>query len=593
MHSICKSYQERRVRLTGRHEAQSSAYNDTTVSPTTTASTVPLLGSDCDTTSSATSHTPDPHAVSNAEAQWYYSGLPSKPKLLYRTGKEQWSPPRGPWAHGRLKELCEVFAHPITKVWSDDLAWKIRFTTIDVVRFKEVGVNEVPEDEETAEAKKPVTGPVTIWIGVFPESTSATAAHDAAQDILVLLRDYEITDVDIDYRESYYTREAGPRLLRSVDDVDPLVNVISPLTSALGLSISTKATPNAEGMMALYLAEGGDSNKLLGLSCRHVLIGPQEANLDYIYHASGPSKDVLLLGNGAFTDLVNSIKIEIGGYGTKVPHWREQIEVFVEREKGTDIFDVEKARAARIKTQGFLDEAENAVQALRALLDQIKKDWKTLNNRVLGRVLYSPAISLGVSEHRFTEDWGIFEVDRAKLSEGFQGNKLDLGTKLTSAKFTDKCFPRGDANWKFEYPYDRLLPLIGVITDELMHTPDMWDFDGEPCLLVVKSGHAADTTLGRANGIFSIVREYFTDMSVNQTSMEWAIINYDSQSDVFSAPGDSGSIIADIRGRIGGMLTAGSGKTETSDMTYATPFWWILQRIRANKYPNVHLNVLA
>jgi hypothetical protein len=33
------------------------------------------------------------------------------------------------------------------------------------------------------------------------------------------------------------------------------------------------------------------------------------------------------------------------------------------------------------------------------------------------------------------------------------------------------------------------------------------------------------------------------------------------------------SVIADIRGRIGGMLTGGSGKTKSSDMTYATLFW--------------------
>ena len=126
-----------------------------------------------------------------------------------------------------------------------------------------------------------------------------------------------------------------------------------------------------------------------------------------------------------------------------------------------------------------------------------------------------------------------------------------------------------------------------------MHTPDMWDSDGEPCLLVVKSGNATNTTLGRANGVFSIVRDYFTDMSVNQTSMEWGIINYDSKPEVFSEPGDSGSIIADIRGRIGGMLTGGSGQTESSGMTYATPFWWLLQRIRANGFPNAHLNILA
>jgi len=160
-------------------------------------------------------------------------------------------------------------------------------------------------------------------------------------------------------------------------------------------------------------------------------------------------------------------------------------------------------------------------------------------------------------------------------------------------EFTVKCFPRRDANWEFEYPEDRLLPLKGIITDDLMRTPDMWDLDGKPCLLVAKRGNATGTTLGRANGIFSIVRDYFSDMSINQTSMEWGIINYDSESDVFSGPGDSGSIIADICGRIGGMLTGGSGKTETPDMTYATPFWWLLKRIQASGFPNAHLGVVA
>lgn len=75
--------------------------------------------------------------------------------------------------------------------------------------------------------------------------------------------------------------------------------------------------------------------------------------------------------------------------------------------------------------------------------------------------------------------------------------------------------------------------------------------------------------------------------------MEWGIINYDSKSDVFSEPGDSGPIIADICGRIGGMLTGGSGKTKTSDMTYATPFWWLLKRIQASGFPNAHLGVVA
>src|SRR6266478_3813264 len=170
---------------------------------------------------------------------------------------------------------------------------------------------------------------------------------------------------------------------------------------------------------------------------------------------------------------------------------------------------------------------------------------------------------------------------------------LYLGTKLDADEFTVKCFPRGDTSLQFEYLGDRRLPLVGIITDDLMRNPDMWDSDGEPCLLVVKSGNATDTTIGRANGVFSIVRDYFNDMSVNQTSMEWGIMNYDSKSEVFSEPSDSGSAIADIRGRIGGMLTGGSGKTKSTDITYATPFWWLLERVRANGFPNAHLNVVT
>ncbi|KAL5480421.1 hypothetical protein ACEPAI_1691 [Sanghuangporus weigelae] len=451
-------------------------------------------------------------------------------------------------------------------------AHQIRFTTIDVVRFKKVVEDEAVEDEDddSGEAKKPIVGPVTIWIGVSPDTTSATAAHGAAQDVLALLKDYEITDVDVDFRESVYVREVGPRLHRPVGDLDPLVDVVGPLTPTLGLRISTKARPNAPGTMALCLAEGGDSNRLLGLSCRHVLISSNDTNVDYVYHP-----------------------IRIGRHGIAIERWSSQIAGFERREQGTDAADVAKAREDRVETQGLVDKAETAMDALAELLKQINRDWNQPNSRVLGHVLRSPAIALGVGPRRFTEDYGIFQINRDKLGEGFQGNKIDLGTKLDADEFTLKCFPRGDAGWKFRFPDDRLLPLMGTISDDLMSHPDMWNSDGELCLLVVKNGNVTGTTIGRANGVFSIVRDYFNDVTVNQTSMEWGIINYGTKSEVFSKPGDSGSIIADIRGRVGGMLTGGSGKTESFDMTYATPFWWLLERIQGNGFPDAHLNVVV
>jgi len=41
------------------------------------------------------------------------------------------------------------------------------------------------------------------------------------------------------------------------------------------------------------------------------------------------------------------------------------------------------------------------------------------------------------------------------------------------------------------------------------------------------------------------------------------------------------------------MLTGHSGKTKTSDMTHATPFWWLLERIQARGLPTAHLDVVA
>jgi hypothetical protein len=109
-------------------EAQSAFDDDNLLSSATTSATTSALSSlgiGGDAASSATSYSPDPYAVSNAEALSYYAGLPSEPTLLYRMGKQQWSPPRGPEAQQRLKELCAVFNHPIAKFWNSDLAWRV------------------------------------------------------------------------------------------------------------------------------------------------------------------------------------------------------------------------------------------------------------------------------------------------------------------------------------------------------------------------------------------------------------------------------------------------------------------------------------
>lgn len=304
-----------------------------------------------------------------------------------------------------------------------------------MVEFDEAPSDEEEDDSadeegegETAKVKKkPAVGPVTIWVGVFPDRTPATAAHDAAQVVLALLARHNITDVDIDFRESLYRREAGLPLLSPVGDLDPLVDVISPLTPALGLHISTKARPNAQGTMGLYLAEGGGSNRLLGLTCNHVLLNASEGRIDYAYHPSAPAKNVVLLGKKGYAKLAESVKLKIAGHGISIRRWRKQIRDFVEREKGSDSDDAAKAERERAMTQALLDDVETALVALKDLLDQVEKNWKNVGDRVLGQIICAPAIRLGVGEERFTEDWAVFRLHRDKLGQGFQGNKIDLG----------------------------------------------------------------------------------------------------------------------------------------------------------------------
>jgi hypothetical protein len=75
----------------------------------------------------------------------------------------------------------------------------------------------------------------------------------------------------------------------------------------------------------------------------------------------------------------------------------------------------------------------------------------------------------------------------------------------------------------------------------------------------------------RTNDFKSFVRTY--DNNIQFTSMEIAIHSYNHKAKVFSARGDSGFVIADVNGRIVGMLTGGAGLTDSTDVTYASSYY--------------------
>ncbi|KIO31335.1 hypothetical protein M407DRAFT_220464, partial [Tulasnella calospora MUT 4182] len=419
------------------------------------------------------------------------------PKLVYRTSKDPFVMPKGPEAYSRLKQLCPVYDHELGDKWEDvgpkvrDLLdeQQVRFSTIDLVRFR-----TVPDQQTPA-----VISPAVIWIGVLPDTLAGEVALNSANAILALLEGEGIKAVDIEFRESVFRRSAGAELYKPASYLDPTRHVIDPLTTALGLPIVAANTPHLQGTMGFYFKDG---DNLYGVTARHVLFPADEDNSDYTYNPSGPRKEVLLMGTKAWKDYLESVQIQIGYHGTAAEIYRESIERLEGKMEG-DTPAAAKARRELRKTRELLEETTDAINELQKLYDQTRKDFGKPNQRVIGHVVWSPAITVGTAPHGFTKDVCVVKLDKGRFLPNFKGNVIDLGTEIEAPKFVNKMYPRTDAQPGFKYPADRLLKLKEILADDRMRHPDTKGHDGENCLYVIKRGLTTLTTIGRATGFFS------------------------------------------------------------------------------------------
>ena len=373
------------------------------------------------------------YSVPRLEAILYYAGLPSNPTLVYRTGTIPWTEPTGAEAYRVLKELRPVFGHKLNIVWKE-LGPKIYkyldsvgvlWTTIDVVRFIWLKEGET-------------IGPVVLWIGVGPDTLIGKDAHTAAHGCLNLLKEVEITDVEVEFRESIYTRLAGPNLLKHAqfrEDFGPTIDFRGPLTPALGLSIAPQATPYNECTGGLYLTEGGGSENILLVTARHVLFPPNKGpNVDYVYTNTKTRRNILLLGTKTCDNLVKSVERKIEGRRTSAEDYKESIEGLQERETGEDKDDIEKATAKRKRLQKLLDKENSEWEALDEFRNEVLDKWLSKSQRILGHIVRSPPITLGAGTDRFTEDYAVVELDSSRIKDAFLGNVIDVGMLIFLSK---------------------------------------------------------------------------------------------------------------------------------------------------------------
>jgi len=517
---------------------------------------LPLISMD-DRTTPATALAA-PYPPSSIECKFFYYGLPSQPRLVSHSSLDVWLEPTGPEAYLLPKESSPIDLHPLREIWEamvgpdmvlylDSKA--VEWTSLDPVRMRYASDSSPP---------------VIVWIGVVPWSLTAEKGVEVATQCRSILSAYNI-NIHVEIRESVVMRSAGPKMYKPAPSFS--IQALEPFSAALGLPICAEATPSFEGTGGFYVSDASNPGKIYLVTARHVVLHP-EKEPNTLYRHSSQRRNVLIFGDAAIETHSTAIEFEIDVNLEILRVLGYRLENAKQRK------DVQEERNLIFQVEG----AKRKVESIEELRTDVSENWKSRENRILGYVLRSPPIGLGVGEEEFTEDWAVIEIDSSKVdSTNFVGNAIDLDNTIPLGQLLAWMCP---SNPPFEYPGDGLLRFTGTIPDREMWKPsaDTLDHNHDPCIMVIKRGYGSGLTVGRLNNIRSFTRFYFKNKP-GQMSKEVAVLPCNSNSGAFSIVGDSDSAVVDGKGRLAGLLTGGAGATEVSDCTYVTSINFIHKRM--------------
>jgi hypothetical protein len=524
-----------------------------------------------------------PFVVTKALSKVYYKGLPSQPPLIATTKPGPFEAPTGPEAYSILKELRELGDHPLASAWDHGLADRLRrglntmrvnWTSIEALRIAEVGES---------------SSPAIIWIGVEFGALSFEEGSVVAVNCHTFIDSYGIHDYHVEIRESRVMRQAGNRFFDPVPLSDLTFTARDPYTATLGIPISAKDRPWAEGTGGFYISAGGEDKGIYLVTARHVVLPPdKDHNKEYERKNDSKARaDVVVLGTTGFYEKLEAIDYEIRGQESAITDAKERIESVKD-------VDDHKSVAERKEAEQDLQKAEKGLEALRVLRYEIATHWSAKENRVFGELTWAPPIVLSTEPDQYTLDLAVIKIDAGMLdANNYRGNTINIGNKYTRQEFMDKVYLHPNNPTSFKFPASRLVTLQDQVPESALFKQPMRDANSDLCLVIFKNSAKTGTTIGKANNVSSYTRNYFAGQY--QESREWPVIPTDKYSRAFSTKGDSGSCVADAFSRIGGILTGGSGATESSDVTYVTPISFIMKVLHATKrFEHAHLNpVLA
>ncbi|KEP49280.1 hypothetical protein V565_103710 [Rhizoctonia solani 123E] len=422
----------------------------------------------------------------------------------------------------------------------------------------------------------------TIWVGVAPDTLTAAVAFEVTKDIRAFLDGLNVTNIDIAYRETLPKSSPGhgPALFPIIEDGEPLKEVIENVSVALSLPISGLKT-TMQCTMGPYFHVG---NRLLAVTARHNVFRPEASNAEYRYNASRPKKDVVLMGNPAFTNYLVSIQAHIGTLLETVESINRKINTLTIRVR--DGVNIPESQIKLDENVAELGKIRTKIDVFKAFYVDIKKGWSKIKRRVIGYVVWAPPIGVGVAPHQYTRDLCVVELYKDRFMH-LIGNVLSLGPEYTSFKLKGLLHECDNVPSGFKYPEDGLLRLQGILTAEQVKNPETKNLQGNPFRRVLKRGFTTNTTVGTVTRYMSFVRKYFP--TGNLESIELPIIPHENETGTFSKGGDSGSTIVSPHGEFVSLLTGGTNKgTGGSDITYSTMFEWVWELVLA-EFPDANL----
>lgn len=524
-----------------------------------------------------------PTAPGEEESQLYYAGLPSRPTLVARTSTEPWRHRTdGGWPV--YKTLEPVGQHPIVSLWnqsSGPLRYRI-LGAIDALQWTAVDILRLGYERNTNNSDVPLDNPVTLLVSVEPGSTSWSIGLSVALECRHVLGEFEIFDIEVEIKESIATPAALPGRAPSIAPklTSPTISIgidlnsqAVLLTESLGVSMASLQNPFTEGTKGIYLRML-NSNRILLLTCRHMVFDKSVENADY-HHLEHAPWAVIQPGSGTLSSANCDIADNIRECEQSMELW----ESLGGEQALRQVHSLRADKSAMVELQGKLAGLQDPV------------------SRIFGHVLFSPKLGVGTSESgaQRLRDWAIIELhqDKHKTPLYDLRNSLMLGPTVHDILHKARKWDLSVRD--LEQFQSRLLLtkdthtlyLTGILPEREMRTPDYESATlDKPSILVAKYGRTTQLTAGVANEVKSVRREPFQGQSYQ--SEEWCILGakpYGKLREAFSAKGDSGSCVWDMRGRVCALLTGGIEKGSGQlDTTYAAPVEWLLEDIRAHGF---------